>query len=110
MSAVIDDTPARFEHGTSLWQDAWRRLRRNHLAVVGAVVLLVVGLACLLVPWLSPYGYEQQDLVLGAAGPSAGAAPRPSRRAASRSIAFQTWGWVRVAMVSSTIRLHFTGM
>src|SRR5690606_36664167 len=47
------------------------RLRRNHLAVVGAVVLLVVGLACLLVPWLSPYGYEQQDLILGAAGPSA---------------------------------------
>lgn len=71
MSAVIDDTAARFERGTSLWQDAWRRLRRNHLAVVGAVVLLVVGLACLLVPWLSPYGYEQQDLILGAAGPSA---------------------------------------
>lgn len=71
MSAVIDDTAVRFERGTSLWQDAWRRLRRNHLAVVGAVVLLVVGLACLLVPWLSPYGYEQQDLILGAAGPSA---------------------------------------
>ncbi len=60
-----------FERGTSLWQDAWRRLQRNRVAVVGAVVLAVIGLACALVPWLSPYGYEQQDLVLGAAAPSA---------------------------------------
>jgi oligopeptide transport system permease protein len=59
-----------FERGTSLWQDAWRRLRRNKLAVVGAIILGVIGLACLLAPWLSPYGYEQQDLVLGAAPPS----------------------------------------
>ncbi|MDQ2639045.1 MAG: ABC transporter permease [Pseudomonadota bacterium] len=66
-------TPAvvNFERGTSLWQDAWRRLQRNRLAVIGAVVLAVIGLACVLVPWLSPYGYEQQDLVLGAAPPSA---------------------------------------
>lgn len=62
---------AQYERGTSLWQDSWRRLRRNHLAVAGAITLLVIGLACLLVPLLSPYGYEQQDLVLGAAPPSA---------------------------------------
>jgi oligopeptide transport system permease protein len=40
------------------------------VAVIGAVVLAVIGLACVLAPWLSPYGYEQQDLVLGAAPPS----------------------------------------
>jgi oligopeptide transport system permease protein len=62
---------AQYERGTSLWQDSWRRLRRNHLAVAGAFTLVVIGLACLLVPLLSPYGYEQQDLVLGAAPPSA---------------------------------------
>jgi oligopeptide transport system permease protein len=61
---------AQYERGTSLWQDSWRRLRRNHLAVAGAITLVVIGLACLLVPLLSPYGYEQQDLVLGAAPPS----------------------------------------
>jgi oligopeptide transport system permease protein len=33
-------------------------------------VLVLIGLACVLVPWFSPYGYEQQDLVLGAAPPS----------------------------------------
>jgi oligopeptide transport system permease protein len=61
---------ARYERGTSLWQDAWRRLRRNRMAVLGAIILGIIVLACLLVSWLSPYGYEQQDLVLGAAPPS----------------------------------------
>jgi oligopeptide transport system permease protein len=68
MNTVAD--VARYERGTSLWQDAWRRLSRNHLAVAGAVILVLITVACLLVPWLSPYGYEQQDLVLGAAPPS----------------------------------------
>jgi oligopeptide transport system permease protein len=61
---------ARFERGTSLWQDAWRRLRRNRMAMAGATILILIALACLSVPWLSPYGYEQQDLVLGAVAPS----------------------------------------
>jgi oligopeptide transport system permease protein len=39
--------------------------------VFGAIVLVLIVLACLLVPWLSPYTYQQQDLVLGAAPPSA---------------------------------------
>lgn len=64
------ESVANYEQGTSLWQDAWRRLRRNKLAVIGAIVLVFVTLACLLVSWVSPYGYEQQDLVLGAAPPS----------------------------------------
>lgn len=65
------DSIAAFEKGTSLWHDAWVRLRKNRLAVIGGITLLVVTLLCLLVPLLSPYGYEQQDLVLGASGPSA---------------------------------------
>ena len=60
-----------FEQGTSLWRDAWIRLRKNRLAVIGGMTLIVVTLLCLLAPFVSPYGYEQQDLVLGAAGPSA---------------------------------------
>ena len=60
-----------FEQGTSLWRDAWIRLRKNRLAMIGGMTLIVVTLLCLLAPFVSPYGYEQQDLVLGAAGPSA---------------------------------------
>jgi len=61
----------RYERGTSLWRDAWRRLARNRLAVAGAVILAFIIVACLLAPWISVYGYEEQDLVLGAAPPSA---------------------------------------
>ncbi len=60
-----------FEQGTSLWRDAWARLRRNHMAVAGGVILLVIALACIVGPWISSYGYEEQDLVLGASPPSA---------------------------------------
>ncbi len=28
--------------GTSLWKDAWRRLRRNHLAMFGGTILIVI--------------------------------------------------------------------
>ncbi|MCC6488230.1 MAG: ABC transporter permease, partial [Candidatus Hydrogenedentes bacterium] len=59
------------EHGTSLWKDAWRRLRRNRLAVFGMVMLMLMILLVIVGPWLSPYSYETQDRALGAAAPSA---------------------------------------
>lgn len=59
-----------FEKGTSLSRDAWIRLRQNKLAVVGGAVLIFIGLVCLFTPWIAPYGYEEQDLLLGPAGPS----------------------------------------
>jgi oligopeptide transport system permease protein len=58
------------EQGTSLWQDAWLRLRRNHLALFGLAVLLFFVLIALLTPWIAPYGYAQQNLELGATPPS----------------------------------------
>lgn len=59
------------EAGSSLWQDAWVKLRKNRLAICGLVVLLMLGLASLLTPWIAPYGYEEQNLILGASPPSA---------------------------------------
>jgi len=66
----VPDPADGSEPGSSLWHDAWLRLSRNRLAVAGAAVLGGVALACLAGPWLSPYGYENQDLGLGAAAPS----------------------------------------
>ncbi|MGK2913498.1 MAG: ABC transporter permease [Porticoccaceae bacterium] len=63
--------PPPEDSGVSLWQDAWRRLRRNRMALAGLAVLLSLALAALLTPWIAPYSYEGQDLVLGAAPPSA---------------------------------------
>jgi oligopeptide transport system permease protein len=39
--------------GTSLWADAMRRLRRNRFAVVGAVFLILLLLACFLLPLIA---------------------------------------------------------
>ena len=59
------------EKGTSLWADAWIRLKKNKLATAGLWVVLFLILAALFTPWLAPYGYEQQNLELGATPPSA---------------------------------------
>ena len=67
--AVLTDAQAS-PKGVSLWQDAWARLRGNRLAMFGLGFLLLIIVLCLLTPWIMPYGYEQQDLRLGASGPS----------------------------------------
>ncbi len=61
--------PEPIEQGNSLWHDAWLRLRKNKLATFGLVALSVITFACLLGPLLSPYGYEEQNLDLGASSP-----------------------------------------
>lgn len=57
--------------GVSLWQDAATRLRKNKMAMFGLVFLTVIILLCLITPWIVPYGYEEQNLRLGASAPSA---------------------------------------
>lgn len=65
---IEDDTQ---EQGSSLWQDAWLRLRRNRLALLGLLILSLFVLLAILTPWIAPYGYAQQNLDLGATAPSA---------------------------------------
>jgi len=72
MSAVDPATAvSAIEPGTSLGRDAWQRLRRNRLAVVGGVMLLFLAAACVLGPVFSAYGYAEQDLDNTFAAPSA---------------------------------------
>ena len=57
-----------------LWRDAWRRLRRNRLAVAGAVTIALVILLALagpqLVFWHNGFSYETQDLASKLAAPT----------------------------------------
>lgn len=46
------------ESGTSLWRDAWHRLRKNRPAVAGGVFLIVLVALCVFGPLVSPYGYR----------------------------------------------------
>jgi oligopeptide transport system permease protein len=45
--------------GRSLWQDAWRRLRRNRAAMVSAAVLISLALASIIGPIVSPHPYNR---------------------------------------------------
>ena len=58
------------EENFSLWKDAWTRLRNNKLALMGLVTLVLFCIVAFLTPWVAPYGYEEQNLILGASPPS----------------------------------------
>ncbi len=49
------------EKGTSLWADAWRRLKRNRLALGGAVLLGLVAVVCFVVPVVLGLDSETTD-------------------------------------------------
>jgi oligopeptide transport system permease protein len=53
-----------------LWGDAFVRLRRNRLAVVGAVIIISIALASIIVPLVSPYEFDEQNLNAVLEGPS----------------------------------------
>lgn len=48
--------------GTSLWMDAWKRLRRNRLAVMGLVIILFFIFVSISAPLIAPFSYSQQTL------------------------------------------------
>lgn len=69
-TAVIPATLApAIRPGRSLWQDAWARLRKNHLAVACGLVLIAVVLICFVGPKLSPWNPEVTNLALKASSP-----------------------------------------
>jgi oligopeptide transport system permease protein len=44
------------------WQDAWRRLKKNRLAMAGLIILLALILLALIAPLVSHFDYQTQDL------------------------------------------------
>jgi oligopeptide transport system permease protein len=60
--------------GTSLWRDAYKRLKKNKMAMAGGIVFITMVVACFLGPflitWTWGYDFESQDLVYGAQPPS----------------------------------------
>ena len=45
---------------TSYWQDAWRRLKENKIAMISLVVIAFFILFAFVGPYFSPYTYDQQ--------------------------------------------------
>ena len=55
--------------GDSLWLDAWRRLRRNRLAVVGIVIIILAILMAIFADQIAPKGFGDQMLADNNAAP-----------------------------------------
>src|ERR1700693_6070628 len=71
-TASMEPAPIRveeLEQGTSLWKDAWYRLRKNHLALFGLGAFLVITFLCLVGPFFTGYTYEQTEISLKASAP-----------------------------------------
>ncbi len=67
--AAGPSAPGGVGAGVRTFRDSifWRQLRRNHLAIGGGVVVVLLGLAALLAPFLAPYdpaAYDVKQILL----------------------------------------------
>ena len=53
-----------------LWQNAWKRLKRNKRAMVGMYIMLAILLLAIFAPVIAPYGYDDQVLTEAFQSPS----------------------------------------
>ena len=51
-------------------KDTWDRFKKNRLALIGLIFLTLMILAAIIIPMVSPYGYEEQNMALRNALPS----------------------------------------
>ncbi len=65
----VEETLAHVQ--TSLWADAWRRLRRNRLALASTVFLVLLTLVAIVAQFWTPYSYFAEGIAPVYQGPSA---------------------------------------
>ncbi len=64
------DHPGQAEKGFSLWQDAWRRLKRNRMAMASMAVLGALLLFSVFGPFLTGHDFDAIDLDYGVREPN----------------------------------------
>jgi peptide/nickel transport system permease protein len=62
LSTAIEALAPVAERTDTLVGDAWRRFRRNRLAMVGLVIVMLIVTAAALAPWLAPQDPAKQSL------------------------------------------------
>src|SRR6266568_4171511 len=66
MTPALSEAEYHPVEGASLWGDAWKRLRRNRMAVAGGIVFAAIVVAAVVGPWLvlqyNGSGYDTLDL------------------------------------------------
>ncbi|QGQ95762.1 ABC transporter permease [Paenibacillus psychroresistens] len=61
-AAKTTDLEAIVRPSLNYWEDAWRRLKKNKLAMMGLVVLVIIIILAIVAPLVSSYDYETQHL------------------------------------------------
>lgn len=61
VTTSLDRSAVQPERGASLWSDAFGRLRKNKLAIVGLVMVIMLLAVGVFGPFLAPYPYQVQD-------------------------------------------------
>jgi len=90
------------------WQDAWRRLKENPVAIVALVLLILMFLMAAFGPYLQPYDYAEQDFMSINNGPSGahwfGTDPL------GRDIFVRAWMGARVSLLIAVVTafINFT--
>jgi ABC-type dipeptide/oligopeptide/nickel transport system permease subunit len=59
----MTDMAQQLDQPVSLWRDAWERLLKNKLAVVGLAIVVLLMFAAAFGPYLTPYDFLSQNLV-----------------------------------------------
>ncbi|MHC1683918.1 MAG: ABC transporter permease [Clostridiaceae bacterium] len=54
----------------SYFQDAWRRLKENKLALLGLIIIMLITMLSIFGPMFSGYSYDTQELSIANQGPS----------------------------------------
>lgn len=63
---TIDQKPE-----VNLWKDAYRRLLKNKMAVVGGIIIIILALLAIFAPYFAPYHYAKGSLLENYAKPGA---------------------------------------
>lgn len=53
------------------WQDAWRRLKKNPIAMLSLILIIVFGIMSYAGPFMTPFNYFENDLMSGDLSPNA---------------------------------------
>lgn len=70
-AGAVDQSPELEDlRKRSQFWDIWRRLRRNKLAMLGLIIVLILVLSSVFANFIAPYDYAQQDLTNMKAWPS----------------------------------------
>ena len=74
MLELLDDSEKNSEfiaiQSKTFLKDTWDRFKKNKLALFGLIFLIVMVLGAIFVPMISPFGYEDQNMMLRNALPS----------------------------------------